>query len=212
MAIVVVTPPTAEPVSLEEAKAHLRIDGGDEDTYVASLIIAARDAAELFTRRRFMEQTLDLFLDRFPGRLCYLGEYARAIRNTPFTSEIYEIPIPVPPTQSVTSIKYTDPAGAMQTLDTAEYQVDVASEPARLRPAYGKPWPSTRQVMNAVQIRLVAGYAAGKVPGSIKAAILLTIGKLHENREDALLDNRAAEVELPNGAQSLLWPYRDLRA
>jgi len=59
-----VTPPQLEPVTVEEAKQHLRIDGNEEDDYIASLITVARQRAEEYTRRAFISQTWELALDR----------------------------------------------------------------------------------------------------------------------------------------------------
>ncbi len=75
MALTLFTPPTAEPVSLEEAKRHLRVDGNDEDVDILGLITAAREQAERHTRRQLLTATWDLKLDRFPadvirGRRC----------------------------------------------------------------------------------------------------------------------------------------------
>lgn len=49
MPLQLLTPPTAEPVSLVEAKLHLRVDFNDDDALITSLITAARQAAETIT-------------------------------------------------------------------------------------------------------------------------------------------------------------------
>jgi uncharacterized phiE125 gp8 family phage protein len=60
-----------EPITLNEAKAHLRVFGTDDDGYITSLIAAARQSAESLTDRALLPQTWELALDEFPsiGRL-----------------------------------------------------------------------------------------------------------------------------------------------
>lgn len=164
MALKLITAPASEPVTLTEAKAHLRIDTTDDDALITSLIIAARSEAEKITRRALVNQTWELALDSFHCR---------------------EISLPFPRLQSVTSVKYVDVSGVEQTLDTLMYQVDADSEPARIAPVYGAFWPATMVQLNAVRIRYVAGYgaAAATVPDAIKAWIKVRVATLYENRE-----------------------------
>lgn len=58
-----VTPPAVEPVTLEETKLHLRVDGTEEDNLISALIKAARQKAEEYTRRAFITQTWEVALD-----------------------------------------------------------------------------------------------------------------------------------------------------
>lgn len=173
MSLKLITAPTAEPVTLTEAKAHLRVIGADEDTYITALIVAARQAAEHITGRALMAQTWELALDAFKAG----------------------ISLPRPPLASITSIKYLNDAGALTTMDASAYLLDDHSEPARLLPAYGATWPATRNQANAVLIRYVAGYAnAAAVPQEIKSWILLRIGLLYENRESVVAGVSIAEL------------------
>ncbi|WP_434565154.1 head-tail connector protein [Thermoanaerobacterium thermosaccharolyticum] len=64
-----VTPPAMEPVTLEEAKLHLRIDGNEEDSLISALIMAARQKCEEYTRRAFITQTWELALDSASGKV-----------------------------------------------------------------------------------------------------------------------------------------------
>lgn len=75
--------PTVEPVSLEEAKLHLRVDSADDNVLISSLIKTARELAEQETHRVFITQTWRMYLDQAPS----------------------VIEIPKPPLQSIVSIK-----------------------------------------------------------------------------------------------------------
>jgi uncharacterized phiE125 gp8 family phage protein len=175
------TAPTHEPITLEEAKDHLRVDGTDDDALISDLITAARKRAEKFQRRAFITQTWTVFLDEFP----------------------VWIRLPKPPLQSVTSVKYLDTDGVQQTLASADYRVDTKSVPARITPAWNESWPSTRAVTNAVEIEMVVGYgAATVVPEEARAAIKIYLGGLYENREPT--------KEEMDSVEALLWPDRVL--
>src|SRR5690554_6904374 len=129
-ALVRVTQPAEEPVTLVEAKTHLRVDATDEDALISSLIASAREHVEAFQLRALVTQTWRLSLDRFPR--------GRVIR------------LPRPPLQSVTSITYTDPGGAQQTLSNTLYDVDTDSEPGRIVLKDDADWPDTADVPRAV--------------------------------------------------------------
>jgi uncharacterized phiE125 gp8 family phage protein len=185
MSTKIIAPPELEPITLEEAKLHLRVDGTDEDVLIGLLIIAAREAAEHETWRALMTQTLELGLSCWPCKI-YL---------------------PHPPVISVTSIKYLDLAGILQTLDPEDYIVDDYSEPAKIVPAYGKCWPMIRHQPNAILVRYEAGYPnITSVPQAIKSWMMLRIGTLYRNREDVAMGQVS---ELPH-ADSLLDGYRFL--
>lgn len=184
MPLKLVTPPAEEPVSLEEAKSHLRLEGVDDDAYVAVLIAAARRRCEAYQSRAYITQTWDLYLDGFPAG---------------------DIRIPIAPLESVVSVKYKDTAGSMQTLDPSCYVVDTASEPGRISPACGQSWPSTYGEINAVEIRFVAGYgAAADVPEHIRQAILMTVGDLYEHRGG----EEGVDRDIERAVEALLWPDR----
>ncbi len=174
-----------EPVTLTEAKAHLRVTGTDDDTLIGTLITAARQYVENYLNRALITQTWEWRLDAF----------------SPWT-----LIVPMAPLISVTSIQYVDGQGTTQTLAVTEYDVDAKSEPGRITPAYGKAWPAIRYQMNAVTITFSAGYgAASAVPSPIKQAILLVIGEMYAHREASMV--AAPIIELPLGVKSLLLPY-----
>lgn len=186
MSLALVTAPTVEPVTLQEAKDHLRIDGSDDDATVSMLISAARRWCEDYTGRTFVTTTWDWSFDCFDGPvLC----------------------VPRPALKSVTSISYVDTAGVTQVLSSAVYRVDTASEPGRIALAYGQTWPSTQSVINAVTVRFVAGYVG--VPEHVRCAILMLVGEMFEQRQESVTGTLAS---VPFGVRELLgteklWHY-----
>jgi len=194
-----VVPPLVEPVTLADAKAHLRLDTDGDDAYVSALITAARERVELFLRRALITQTFEYTLDRFPVN-------AYLIYTTSF------IDLPRPPLRSVGWIKYIDTAGSQQILPPETYVVDASSnEMGRVALAWNQFWPITRWSINAVVIRFVAGYGdnAADVPQAIRQGILIEISNLYENREDIVIGQTFGMAPL---SERLLWPYRALTA
>lgn len=187
---VLVTPPVAEPVSLSEAKLHLRIDDNADDVLIGALITAARQHAEHDTRRALVSQTWKQVLDQFPSE------------------EDTAISLGLAPVASVVSVLYIDADGQEQTLAPSAYKLDKITEPCRLVPAYGTSWPSTRSEINAVSITYTCGYGAPEVvPESIKRWMLLRIGALYEYREEVLAGRNIMLAPLPF-VDALLAPYR----
>lgn len=172
MPLRLITAPAAEPVTLQEAKDSLRVDGIDEDVRITRHIINARRQAEAYTERQLVTATWELVLDAFPP----------------------VIRLPRPPLQSVESITYIDDAGVVQTLDPGVYKV-LAGEPARIVPAYNQAWPSVLPEPDAVVIRFVAGYGdPAAVPEDIKDWMLIQIGTLYEHREGVVVGQAPAAM------------------
>lgn len=180
------TAPAELPVSLAEAKAHLRVTSANEDALITNLIKAATSHTEQLTGRAIVTQTWMKVLDNFP-------------------SDAIELKASL---GSVTEIKYVDPDGAEQTLDPAHYQIDPYRLPGWVMPAYGYDWPEARATVNSVKVKFVCGFGnAASVPPDIKSALLLLIGHLYENRE-ASTDRALTEV--PFAYEALISPYRIL--
>lgn len=179
---VLITPPVWDPITLAEAKAHLRIDDSDSDALVAGLIAAAVAYFDGWTGilgRALEPQTWEMRFDRFPAW----------------------IRIPLGPVVSVTSIKYDDRDGAEQTVDPGLYQLDAAPVEACVVLAPGASWPTTADTVNAVRVRWVAGTGC---PEPVRHALLLLIGHWYEHREAV----GAAADELPLGVRALITPWR----
>lgn len=173
MALKLITAATVLAVDLASAKAHLRVDVADDDTLITALIGAATQAAEQITGRALMAQTWELTLDAFPSAL-----------------ELTRVPV-----QSITSLTYVNSAGTATVLSNTLYALDNADDFgwAYVVPVYAGAWPVTRDEINAVKLRYVAGYPdAASVPESIKAWIKLQVGAMYENRESEVIEKGAA--------------------
>lgn len=182
MSLQLTTAPAAEPVTLDAAKAQLRVDTTDDDALITSLIAAARARAEWHTGRAFVTQSWTLWLDAWP------------------CNGIIEIPLP--PLQSVASVTAYALDDSATVLDAAMYQVDTAASPARLALKPDASPPVALRALNAIAIAFTAGYAdASDVPAPIQQAILMIAAALYAHRGDEAM-------ELPQEALALLAPYR----
>lgn len=188
----IITQTSIEPITLAEAKLHLKEDlvSVDNDARISALISAARQAVEHSMGRAIMLKTLETTLDEFPD----------AIR------------LDQPPIVDVISVEYTAEDGAATALSAASYTLDNASEPGWLVPAYGCSWPATQCSINAVRVRYRAGYstsgdaatAQSAVPAGIKYAILLEVG----TRYKLGAADDAAPAMRHDFARHLLDPFR----
>src|SRR5580765_8015305 len=99
--------PAAEPLTLSEVKAHLRIDTTDEDAYLTTLITVARMRCEGATRRALITQTWDWVIDRWPTWEGYHGgqTFEPAYTSLPAGGFVW---LPKPPLQSVAFVHYVD--------------------------------------------------------------------------------------------------------
>lgn len=180
--------PNVEPVSLTEAKAHLRVDHSNENDLITILIQVAREMAEQITNRSIITQTRVIKLDNFP---CF--DTLRLTHG---------------PVQSITSVAYVDEDEASQTLAASAYYTDLDSDIARI--VVKNSWPGTNDQPNAVTVTYVAGYGdtSSDVPQPIKQAMLLILGHLYENRQQVIVSGSpTGALEIPFGATVLLSPY-----
>jgi len=197
MGLTLITAPTCEPISLVEAKVHLRVDGSDSDTEITKLIKAARKHVENITRRRLVQQTWDYTLAEFP---------------------IGDILLPIQPVSSVTSVSYVNGSGTTVTFttgaspDVAQYDVVTDGPRTRIFPKYNVSWPTTRLHGNAVTVRFVAGYEpstdspmdyTANIPSDLIQCVKLIIGDLYENKESS---TQLRMEQLPT-MMALMSPY-----
>ena len=185
MGLELITAPATEPVTLAEAKAHLRVDAADEDALITRLIAAAREQAERLTGRAFIAQSWILRRDSWPENP------ARALE------------IPKPPLIEIASVSVYDRSGAQIILSNDLYIVDDASAPGRVVLKRTCVLPADPREADAVAIAFDAGYGedASDVPAAIRTAVLHLTAHLYESRGDK-------NAVPPAQALALLAPFR----
>lgn len=209
-ALVRSTEPEVEPLSLAEAKAHLRVTLDDEDALITSLISVARTACEEYTRRALITQGWTLWLDAFPGmdQAWWDGMREGAAQLTVKRF----LHLPRPPLQGVEEVVIYDDGDGESVFDEGLYFVDTASEPGRLALRNNAHWPAPLRAHHGISIAFTAGYgdAAEDVPPALRQGMLAHVAALYENRGDDLTwAGRAAQVKLVPEVASLLYnPYR----
>lgn len=179
-----VTGPTEEPVSLDDLKLHAGIEDSDSDNLLEAYIRTARESAEQYLGRGLMTQTWKLVLDGFAN----------------------VIPLPMAaPLASVSSVKYYDSAGVLQTLATTVYDTDTVARPGTVTLKPDQTWPSvqgTRQ-NGHVEITYVVGWTTpDAVPDRIKIGIRLLAAGLDRERSEPGAAERARRTA------ELLWDDR----
>tara|TARA_R100000388_G_scaffold39921_2_gene30816 strand:+ start:2872 stop:3504 length:633 start_codon:yes stop_codon:yes gene_type:complete len=179
-----------EPVTLSQAKAHLRVENSVDDTYITTLISVARSICENYVGYLLANNdSLFYYLDKFPdNEVIYLNGVAFIDSGT-------------------TVIKYHNKNDVLTTFSATNYIVDEESIPSRIFLKEDSSFPDTTTSRpSAVRIEFEAGSQGTQVPKAVYQAILMTIGHLYENRQNVVVGARG--YELPMTAEYLLNPYR----
>lgn len=182
-----VTAPAVEPVTLAEAKAHLRVDDTNSDTEITAMIRAAREWVEEYLDRSLVHTQWRATYDTFP----------------------WEFELPRPPmassgTTTAVTVTYTLETGSTATLDATTYRVDRDDTPGVIRTVYSGTWPGHLVDANAVTVTWWGGYGADSttVPQAVRSAMLMLISHFFEFRNAMLTGTISKEIEF--GVKSLL--------
>lgn len=174
--------PVAEPLSLDEIKAHLRIDIDAEDGLLAGFLIAAREAVERYLRRALISQGWQLVLDCWPEG---------------------PVRFPRPPLIEVDAVRVFDAEGVASVVDPALYHLERRAEPGFLLPAQGERLPRPERRHGGIEIDFTAGFGESwaDVPAPIRQALLMMIAELYERRG-------RVEPAIAGEVRCLLDPFR----
>ncbi len=188
MPAILISGPAIEPVTLAEAKAHLRIDASDEDMLISSLITAARIHIETVCSRVLITQSWKIYFDNWPSKSC--------------------VEIPITPLQGISAVTLYDASDNTSTLDAANWFADTVSTPGRLVRRQGAVWADPARSANGVEITITAGYgdSAADVPQNLRQAILLLVAHWFETREPVVMGSSA--ISVPLTVEALIAPMR----
>jgi uncharacterized phiE125 gp8 family phage protein len=183
--IVIAAATGEEPVSLELAKSHCRVDVADDDALIEGVYIpAARETVEEYTGLTLVASDVDV---RVAGSQC--------------TATV--IPVPVQPAQSLAAVSAIDRNGIETPLDLDEYGLTLAKAGKIISVIVARNGPLPGADFYRVQY--TCGYAAGKCPGNLMLAMLEYVGDAYENRESQQSEHTLQENPR---AISLMDPYR----
>ena len=183
------TGPAVEPLTVAEAKLHLRVDISDDDAYIGTLITAAREWVEAYLDRTLITTQLILRAAEFPTE----------------ELELARPPMVASGTATAVVITYTLADTTTATLSTALYRVDRTSTPGNVAPIINGTWPSdVIEDANAVAVTYWAGYGptSASVPATIRHAMLMLIGHWYESRSTVLVGVTSKPLEF--AVESLL--------
>ena len=172
-------------ITIEQAKAHLRVEHSEEDVLITSLIASTFRHIENRTGQVFDKRDgIVMIADRLPR-----GSAGLELQWTPV--------------RAVTEVAYLDVQGAQVLMPESDVYVEKRGVYPVIYPAIDTAWPDHRPQRGSVQITINAGYE--ELPDDVRAAALLIIGHLYENREAVVIGTISSE--LPMGVEMLLAPY-----
>lgn len=152
-----IAPPEAEPLTLSQAKAFLRIEHTAEDAAVTTAITAARQYAEAYLRTALLPQ-----------------EWEYTVANP--RSVILRLP--VGPARAISEITLTHEVGDTQAMDAAQYRLSVDGFSL-----YFEAVPQTEKM--AVVYTAGAYEEVEKIPAPIVQGMLHHIAVMLESRDGA---------------------------
>lgn len=157
------------PVTMDEARAWLRLGAADEDALVERLIGAVTNMCEAFT-----------------GQWLLARDEAEVLTVRRQTARLAARPV-----VAVDMVARIDTGGDEVVLDPADYRVDIADGLAAVTVA-----GATDGTRLRVAYRAGMAEAAADVPAAIRHGILRMVQHLYEARDDAKADPPAAVAAL----------------
>lgn len=177
--------PTLEVITIDEVKDQLKIEDNEEDSlllqYLETATVHAEDYAGIYIRTR----PIKFWFDDFPS----------------VDLKLYASPI-----TAITKVEYYDTANVLTEYTLSDVDFDKFS--GKVRPVFGKSWPSVYERYNAVGIEATSGFTQATLPTPIKQAVLMLVGHFYENREATSSRIADSSRELQFSFKALLDPYR----
>jgi hypothetical protein len=210
------TDPAVEVVTVDEMDVYLRGDGVLESVdgeLLTSLITAAREYVEEFTRRALITQTWTMFMDTFPRTQNPLGWWDGVREGSITQGDLRSFELPIGPLQSVTSISTFADNNAETTFAASNYFLDTTKTPGEVILNTGATWPVFTRNRNGVKVVYVAGYGdvATDVPSPLRTAVKMLAAHWYENREFTKTQSDMNQAASPIHVQSILNRYKVMK-
>jgi len=180
-----VIPSVNLPVGVSTAKEHLKITGNDEDALIESYLKAAIQRCEDYRQSCIMSAQYELYARTWPGSLCMNLQKS--------------------PVSAINSVKYYDEDNNLQTVSSSLYRLQDFRVPARLEFDSTFDMPDLHDREYPVIVNFQAGYlGASAVPSTLKHAILLELGTLHEIRQTETMGNGLTVIQMKNASMNMI--------
>lgn len=180
MEILVVTPPTIEPITYSEAKEQARIDIDAEQSLIESYISAARFYCEKIQNKTYLTTTKKVIYDGY---------------NFP-------LKLPHPPIQSIDKVEFQQKDGTIVEWDASNYIADTSGKFGWIRLAENYSVPDDLSDINTLQVTFIAGKStADEVPANVEQSVKMLVAMWYEKRIP--IDN-AMNYKIPFAVESLL--------
>ena len=176
------------PLSLLEAKRHLRIIGVDsDDAYIQDCIDSAEAILEEQTMLALRQSQ---YVSTFPSFMTTL----RNMQNL----YLYRNPV-----VNIISFTMLDIDNIPRTV--TNYQLRTSLYPATLAPLAGQFWPLSKyRTMEAIRVEYTAGFASFALPPKLKLAMRYLVAHLYEMREPIIAQSGVLPYEIPKSITALI--------
>lgn len=179
-----ITPSTLEAVTLQDAKAHLKVTGNDEDILIRKYLNAAVNRVENYRQSSIMSSEWELYMRSWQSN----------------------VNLQKHPVSAINSVKYYDDDNVLQTVSASDYRLQDFRVPCRLEfDSTNFDSPSTHDREYPIIINFQAGYlAASGVPGIIPEVIFGELGSFNEIRQTEMAGMGLLNVQMKNVSMDLL--------
>lgn len=183
---ILISGPSEPVVTTAELKEYLRVDTTADDSRIAVMEAAAVRSLENYLDQKFITQTWDVYLDRWP--VVKNNKWWDGVRDTAI-SEIFtmdrNITLPIGRAQSVSQFSTYDDQNEYAE-NISDYVIDTFGDRARIGLKLGAVWPTTiLRANNGIRFRVICGYgSAANIPAEIKMAVMEFVSHMYENRGD----------------------------
>ncbi len=134
--------PSVYPLTLTEARNHLRVDHSDDDGEILRYLRTATAEVERLSARQIVD-----------------AKWRYTLREWPDCKWPSKVHLPRAPLVAVDAITYLDSSGTRQTLSPSSYAASCDDEPGSVEPGYAVYWPSAREIAESIRIDYWAGMA-----------------------------------------------------